>query len=1521
MCAKKNIKGKLTQRPNSKGLYSPEFEKDSCGVGLVANIKGIPSREIMENAYLINSRMDHRGGCGFEENTGDGAGILMALPDSFFQKEVEKLDFALPVSGEYAVGNIFLPQNTKERKICKKIIEETITKEGQKFLGWRKVPTDSKKANVGPAALDCQPIMEQIFVGRSKKIDQEAFERKLFLIRKIFSDRLRYKEGLSQGLMLYACSLSSRLIVYKGMLTPAQLFPFFPDLENNDFETHLAMVHSRFSTNTFPSWDRAQPCRYMCHNGEINTLKGNVNLMRARQGKVESAFFGKKIKKLFPIAEADCSDSGSFDNVLELLLMAGRSLPEAAMMMIPEAWQNDKQMSQKKREFYEYSSSLMEPWDGPASIVFTDGTQVGAVLDRNGLRPSRFYVTDDDKVIMASEVGVLPVDPKTVLKKGRLQPGKMFLIDFEKGRLIPDEEIKNQVSGQHPYKKWNNNQIVNLKNLKAAKKANQISDLIPKMQAFGYTTETLEFMLLPLVTELRDPLGSMGNDAALACLSDKPRMIYDYFKQLFAQITNPPIDSIREEVIMSLECLIGPEGNLLSTVQKNVHRLRLEHPILSNEDFLKIKNIKSHGWRTKTIDITYKKEKGSNGLINALNRISKESEEAIKKGFSFIVLSDRNISSNKIALSSLLACSTVHHHLIKKEKRTQIGIILESGEAREVHHHCLLIGYGADAINPYLAFDVLTKSLKEGAIKDKNLKNTNDIVKAYKKGVAKGMLKVMAKMGISTLQSYKGGQIFEAVGLADEIIEKSFPGTPSRVQGVSFEVLSEEVERRHSIGFPEIKQDKVTSLPNPGDYHWRNGGDSHMWDPKSISALQIASRNNDESAYWNFSNHANEQTTKNSTLRGLMSFKFANTPIPLEEVESEKEIVKRFATGAMSLGSISTEAHESLALAMNKLGGKSNTGEGGEDPVRFEPLENGESKRSAIKQVASGRFGVTMWYLTNSDELQIKIAQGAKPGEGGELPGTKVDDYIAKIRHSTPGVGLISPPPHHDIYSIEDIAQLIHDLKNANRSARISVKLVSEIGVGTIASGVVKAKTDHLVIAGHDGGTGASPLTSIKHAGLPWELGIAETHQTLVMNNLRSRVVLQTDGQLKTGRDVAIAAILGAEEFGFSTAPLVTLGCIMMRKCHLNTCPVGIATQDKELRKKFHGSPENVVNYLFMVAKELRMIMAKLGIKKVNDLIGRVDLLEMEKALNHWKRDGLDLSKILTPAEIIYKNTEVFNTQKQNHNLEKSLDLSLFKTIKNNIIKKQKMNINMRIGNTNRVFGTIISNEISKVWGAKGLPSDTLTINLEGYAGQSFGAWITKGMTLNLEGDANDFVGKGLSGGKIIIYPPKNSNFIPEENILLGNVALYGATDGEAYFRGIAAERFCVRNSGARVVVEGIGDHGCEYMTGGRAVILGETGRNFGAGMSGGIAYVYDPKGSFIKKCNLSTFELENLTIAEDVKELKELISNHFKYTGSTVAEKILLNWTKEIKNFSKVMPTDYKRVLQEMDLKRLKVS
>ena len=1514
-------KNKLLERPKKTGLYDPNSEKDSCGVGLVANIKGIPSREIMDDAYLINSRMDHRGGCGFEENTGDGAGILMALPDSFFQDQAKKIKINLPAFGNYATGNIFLPQDRKERSYCKKVVEETIKSEGQEFLGWRKVPVNPKKANVGPAALDCQPEIQQIFIQKSSKLDQDAFERKLYLIRKIFTKRLRYRENLKQSFMFYACTLSSRLIAYKGMLTPAQLFPFYPDLEHKKFETHLAMVHSRFSTNTFPSWDRAQPNRYMCHNGEINTLKGNMNQMYSRQGLARSEYFGSKITKLFPIAEPDCSDSGSFDNVLELLIMSGRELTEAAMMMIPEAWQNDNEMSSAKKAFYEYSSSFMEPWDGPASIVFTDGNYVGAVLDRNGLRPSRFYVTDDDKVIMASEVGVLPVDQSKVLSKGRLQPGKMFLIDFEKGRMIPDEEIKRNISNKYPYRDWINNQIVDLKDLKKYKVKSSKDDLISRMQSFGYTTETLEFMLLPLVTELRDPLGSMGNDAALACLSDKPRMIYDYFKQLFAQITNPPIDSIREEVIMSLECLIGPESNLLESHEKNAHRLRLKHPILSNQELLSIKNLRTFGWKTKTIDITYERGSGSKGLKKALKRICTDSEDAIKQGYSFVLLSDRELSKDKVAISSLLACSSIHHYLVKKEKRTQLGLIVESGEAREVHHHCLLIGYGADAINPYLAFDVLEKSLDDGILQDESLKSSSDLINAYKKGVAKGMLKVMAKMGISTLQSYKGAQIFEAVGLAEEIIKLCFPGTTSRVQGVNFDVLAEEVERRHSIGFPEYDQNKVSVLPNPGDFHWRNGGDSHMWDPKSISSLQLASQANDETKYWEFSNHANEQTTRNSTLRGLMKFKYPKKGISLDQVESEKEIVKRFATGAMSLGSISTEAHESLALAMNELGGKSNTGEGGEDPVRFKPLKDGRSKRSAIKQVASGRFGVTMWYLTNSDELQIKIAQGAKPGEGGELPGKKVDQYIARIRHSTPGVGLISPPPHHDIYSIEDIAQLIHDLKNANRKARISVKLVSEIGVGTIAAGVVKAKTDHLVIAGHDGGTGASPLTSIKHAGLPWELGIAETHQTLVMNNLRSRVVLQTDGQLKTGRDVAIAAILGAEEFGFSTAPLVTLGCIMMRKCHLNTCPVGIATQDKDLREKFKGKPENVVNYLFMVAKELRMIMAKLGIKTLNEMIGRVDLLELDTAINHWKKDGIDLTNLLTPAEKIFKNTDVYKTQDQNHNLEESLDLKLLRKIKPNILNRKKIKIEQEIGNTDRVFGTILSNEISKVWENNGLPEDSVYLKLKGSAGQSLGAWSCKGMTIELEGDANDYVGKGLSGGKIIIYPDKKSSFFAEENIILGNVALYGATGGEAYFRGIAAERFCVRNSGAKVVVEGIGDHGCEYMTGGIAVILGETGRNFGAGMSGGVAYVYDPGNLFKKKCNTSTFELENLEDEEDLKELKQLIKNHKKYTDSAVATKILNEWNSALDSFIKVMPTDYKRVMIEMKEKKLKVS
>ena len=1509
--------------PPKVGLYDPQFEKDSCGVGLVANIKGIPSREIMDDAFLVNSKMDHRGGCGFEENTGDGAGILMAIPDGFFRIEAKKLNLDLPVKGSYAVGNIFLPQSADQRKFCKELIESVIKDENQYFIGWRDVPVDPKKANVGPASLKAQPHISQLFIGKEDLIDEEEFERKIYLIRKKFSHQLRGSQDLTEAGLLYACSLSSTVIVYKGMLTPSQLFPFYPDLEDKNFQTHLAMVHSRFSTNTFPSWDRAQPNRYMCHNGEINTLKGNINSMKARQGMSESKSFGPKLKELFPIAELDCTDSGSFDNILEFLILNGRSLQESIMMMIPEAWQSDINMSKEKKDFYEYSSSQMEPWDGPASIVFTDGKCAGAVLDRNGLRPSRYYITKNDKVIMASEVGVLEVDPKDVLIKGRLQPGKMFLIDFEEGRMIPDEEIKSEICKSKPFGEWISNQVVDLGALnKSEEKLELVEDnLIPRMQAFGYTTETMQFMLMPLVRELRDPLGSMGNDAALACLSDKPRLMFDYFKQLFAQVTNPAIDSIREEVIMSLECLIGPEGNLLSSKAENAHRLRLKNPILSNKELSSIKNLNQYDWKTKVIDITYPKEEGHSGILKTIDRVCAESESAIDDNYSFIVLSDKNLNEQNLAISSLIACSSVSQHLVKNEKRTKTALIVETGEAREVHHHCLLFGYGADAINPYLAFEALWQSQIDGLLNSANITSYEDLIEAYKKGVKKGVLKVMAKIGISTLQSYKGAQIFEAVGLADEIIDKAFPGTASRVQGVNFEALSKEAKRRHDLGYPKEKNGKVSVLSNPGDFHWRNGGDSHMWDPKTISSLQLAARNNDESAYWEFAKHANENTTKSSTLRGLLKFSSSNPSIDIDQVESESEIVKRFATGAMSLGSISTESHESLAIAMNKLGGKSNTGEGGEDPIRFKPLDDGISKRSAIKQVASGRFGVTMWYLTNADELQIKISQGAKPGEGGELPGKKVDDYIAKIRHSTPGVGLISPPPHHDIYSIEDIAQLIHDLKNANREARISVKLVSEVGVGTIASGVVKAKTDHLVIAGHDGGTGASPLTSIKHAGLPWELGVAETHQTLVMNNLRSRVVLQTDGQLKTGRDVAIAALLGAEEFGFATAPLVTLGCIMMRKCHLNTCPVGIATQDKELRKKFTGQPENVVNYLFMVAKDLRKIMSELGFRSVEEMIGRVDCLEADNAIDHWKRNGLDFSNILQPAQKIFDNTEVFHTQSQDHGLDKALDNVLISKSKHAIETGTKVTLEEKILNTNRVVGTMLSNEVAKIWEDKGLPEDTINIKLNGSAGQSFAAWLVKGITMTLEGDANDFVGKGLSGGKLIIYPPKNSSFKAENNILLGNVALYGATEGEAYFRGIAAERFCVRNSGATVVVEGIGDHGCEYMTGGKAIILGPTGRNFGAGMSGGEAFVYDPNKELERKCNLDTFELEELINENDLIGLKELIEKHYKYTDSEVAKNILNDWDNQIDNFVKVMPTDYKRVLEEMNLSNKEAS
>ncbi len=1503
--------------PAANGLYNPDYEKDSCGVGFICDIKGRASNAILREAEQMNCCMEHRGGVGFEKNTGDGAGIMTALPHSMFARIAsEELNISLPEPGTYGVGNVFLPQDEKERAHCKTVFEEQIKVAGQVLLGWREMPIDPHGADIGSAAHAAMPHIEQLFVGAGEDFEDEEFERALYLIRKHSTHLLRGNNTLVQRKLFYVCSLSTKVIVYKGMLTPDQVFPFYADLRDPDFETHLAMVHSRFSTNTFPSWDRAQPNRFMSHNGEINTLLGNKNSMNARQGMAKSERFGEDIKKLFPIVERDCSDSGTFDNVLEFLLMNGRKLQEAVMMMIPEAWQQHAQMSDEKRAFYEYNSCLMEPWDGPASIAFTNGDCIGAVLDRNGLRPSRYYVTDDDKCIMASEVGTVEVDPARIIEKGRLQPGRMFLIDFEEGRLIPDEEIKSTWSTKRPYGDWLKEQQLTLDELpKVSGKGLDKATLLERMHTFGFTQETMQFMLRPMVTELRDPLGSMGNDSALAVMSDRSRMLYDYFKQRFAQVTNPAIDSIREEVIMALECYIGPEKNLLQSTAEHAHRLKISHPILDNNELAALQQLDHRGWRAKTIDITFPQNSGREGLNAALERISTEAQRAIDDGYSLVILSDRAADQNNVPISALLASGTVHQYLVANESRTAIGLVIETGEAREVHHHCLLIGYGADAINPYLAFEALWDSRELGMFdKAKHIQSDADVVAAYRKAVAKGVMKVMAKMGISTLQSYKGAQIFEIVGLAEDIVERAFKGTASRVSGVGLTVLAEEMQRRHKRAYPDRDAMRIPVLNNPGDFHWRKGGDAHMWDPKAIAELQVAARTNNEDSYWRFAEHINNQNHKNATLRGLLDFvPGANGgSIDLEDVESEAEIVKRFATGAMSFGSISAEAHESLAVAMNRLGGKSNTGEGGEDAKRFIPLANGDSKRSAIKQVASGRFGVTINYLTNADELQIKIIQGAKPGEGGELPGPKVDDYIASLRHSTPGVGLISPPPHHDIYSIEDMAQLIHDLKNANPRARISVKLGAEIGVGAVAAGVTKALADHIVIAGDTGGTGASPLTSIKHAGVPWELGIAETHQTLVMNNLRSRVVLQTDGQLKTGRDVAIAALLGAEEFGFATAPLIALGCIMMRKCHLNTCPVGIATQDKELRKKFNGEPEHVVNYLFMVAKELRQIMAELGFHSLPEMVGRVDALRTSDAIDHWKAKGIDLTALLTPAQEPENFLGSYAIHNQDHGLGKALDNQLMEYAAPAIERGQKVFMEMPIKNTHRVVGAMLSNLIVRRVGPQMLPDDSIHYKFHGSAGQSLGCFLAKGVTLEVEGDANDFVGKGLSGGRIVIYPPEVSQFKPEENIIAGNVVLYGATSGEVYLRGVAAERFAVRNSGARAVVEGVGDHGCEYMTGGRVVILGKTGRNFAAGMSGGIAYIWDPERRFKVRCNPEMVELESIEAEADADEVFELITNHERYTGSTVARDILAKWEENLAHFVKVMPTDYKRVLNE---------
>ncbi len=1497
-------------RPQKYGLYDPQFEKDSCGVGFIANIKGVKSHDIVATADSMLCKMEHRGATGAEANTGDGCGMLTALPTKFLRRVAKEMfGKDLPASDRFAAGNVFLPRNEAERAICKQTVESLITEYGQTLIGWRPVPVDPEGANVGPTALEVEPYTEQLFVAAEDSLTLEEFERKLFIIRKIATHRLKNDATITENHLFYVCSLSTKVMIYKGQLTTDQLTAYYPDLRDADYESHLAMVHSRFSTNTFPSWDRAQPFRFMSHNGEINTVRGNRNRMFARQGILDSPLFGDELRKSFPVTEPDTSDSGTFDNTLELLLMSGRSLPRSVMMMIPEAWEHHTDMSPEKQAFYEYHSCLIEPWDGPASIAFTDGRYIGAVLDRNGLRPSRFYVTSDDMVIMASEVGVVNVPPQNIVQKGRLQPGRMFLVDFDQGRIIPDEEAKGEVASSLPYADWLEEHRITLDEIAEPEDVPGLDtvSLLSRQKAFGYTREHVNVILKPMVLNKKEPLGSMGNDTPLAAFSARARMSYDYFQQLFAQVTNPPIDSIREEIIMSLQCYIGPEGNLLNSTPDDAKRLLIKDPILSNEELAKLKSLDHRSWRSKVIDITFPVSDGEAGLTTTLDRICAEASQAIADGIAIIVLSDRATGPKRVPVSALLATGAVHQHLIRENSRTQIGIVLETGEAREVHHHCVLLGFGADAINPYIAFESLWQLRAIGLIGNEYM--PEDIVYNYRLAVAKGIRKVMGKMGISTLASYKGAQIFEAVGVGEDVIEKCFTGTVSRIKGVTFDQLAKEHIRRHDEAYGELQS---PTLPNPGEYHWRSGGEDHLWNPNVIANLQMAARHNSKKAYKRFADEVNTNARNRFTIRGLLKFKDDTSAIPLEEVEPATEIVKRFVTGAMSLGSISAEAHETLAIAMNRLGGKSNTGEGGEDYRRFEPLPNGDSKRSAIKQVASGRFGVTSWYLTNADELQIKMAQGAKPGEGGELPGHKVSDYIAATRMSTPGVGLISPPPHHDIYSIEDLKQLIHDLKNANRAARISVKLVSEAGVGTVAAGVAKAKADHILVSGHSGGTGASPLTGLKHAGLPWELGIAETHQTLMLNDLRGRVVLQTDGQMKTGRDVVIAALLGAEEVGFSTAPLVTMGCIMMRKCHLNTCPVGVATQNPELRKLFNGVPESVVNYFVLVAEEAREIMAQLGVRTFNELVGRVDFLDTDDAIRHWKTAGIDLSPVLTKAKAKTEGAATYCVEEQDHHLKEAIDFELIELAQASILREEPVNIEMPIRNINRTVGTMLSNEISKAHGERGLPVGTIHIKFNGHAGQSFGAWSVRGVELELEGDANDYVGKGLSGASITVYPPAEAAFVPEDNIIIGNVALYGATSGEAFFRGRAAERFAVRNSGAHAVIEGVGDHGCEYMTGGRVVVLGPTGRNFAAGMSGGVAYVWDHTNDFVRKCNLELVALEDVELPDDVDELRSLIERHAEKTGSTVAQGILDNWAEELPRFVKVMPVDYKRVLAE---------
>ncbi len=1489
--------------PERQGLYDPRFEHDSCGVGFVCDVKGRKSHAMVLSGLEVLRKLSHRGAVGADPRTGDGAGILIQIPHEFLLRQCQYDKIVLPSEGSYGTGIIFLPTEPRERDFCKQIFSEIVSGEGQILLGWRKVPIDNQ--DIGVTARMTEPVIEQIFIGKAVNLDDfVAFEQALYRIRKKVEGRVRLSH-LNQRKFFYISSLSSKTIIYKGLLMPEQVERFYCDLQDQSLMSALCLVHSRYSTNTFPTWDLAQPFRFLAHNGEINTVRGNINWMKARQGLLKSSLLGKAIEELFPIIVPDGSDSANLDNIFELLVLSGRSPAHAMTMLVPSAWEQNQALDVSVRAFYQYHGCLMEPWDGPAAIAFTDGISIGAVLDRNGLRPARYIVTKDDFVVMASEVGVLDIPVERIALSGRLEPGKIFFIDTKEGRIIADEEVKSVLAQKKPYASWLSQCLVTLEQLPESGTSHSVlGDIETYQNAFGYTREDLKFIIKPMAEEGKEPVGSMGNDTPLAILSKHPQLLYSYFKQLFAQVTNPAIDSIREQLVMSLDSFLGPQQNILDETIDHCHKLLVKNPILTNSELEKIRIIHCNGFRTKTISILFDISQ-ANGLQRRLSDIFREIEKAIQDGFAFVILSDRGISPQKAAIPGLLATAAIHHWLVKKSLRTRISLLLESGEPREVHHFALLFGYGIDCVNPYLAYESVSQLSSQKEL----LVSSGEGMQNYRKALTEGILKILSKMGISTLQSYRGAQIFEAVGIGDKVIEEYFPGTASRVGGVSLDEITAEVLVRHQNAYSLSQKASQPFLKTGGVYQWRRDGEFHLWNPDTIASLQDAVRQNSYKRYREFSAMINDQSQNPATLRSLLKFRVSPS-VPLDQVEPKEEIFKRFATGAMSFGSISQGAHETLALAMNRIKGKSNTGEGGEDPERFKPLASGESMRSAIKQVASGRFGVTANYLMNADEIQIKVAQGAKPGEGGQLPGHKVSVTIAKTRYTTPGVTLISPPPHHDIYSIEDLAQLIFDLKNVNPRARISVKLVSEVGVGTVAAGVAKGHADMILISGGDGGTGASPLSSIRHAGLPWELGLSEVHQTLVLNDLRSRVRLQTDGQMRTGQDVAMAAILGAEEFGFCTASLIVLGCVMLRHCHLNNCSVGIATQDDFLQKRFQGKVEYVVNYFNFVAEELRETMSFLGVRTINELVGRVDLLQVHEQIIPQKARGIDFSKILYRPKV-EANVGVYCTVSQNHAIDDIVDRELIALAQPAISHKQTVRMELPIHNTNRATGSMLSGEICLKYGEDGLPDNTVYCKFNGIAGQSFGAWLMKGITFELEGMANDYVGKGISGGKIIIYPDKKSTFLSEENIILGNTSFYGAIHGEAYIRGVAGERFCIRNSGLLAVVEGVGDHGCEYMTGGRVLILGKTGRNFAAGMSGGIAYVYDPDNTFSGRCNLSMVELEEV-LPRDYKFLQELISRHYAYTNSMRARDILDNFSEAMHKFKVVIPLEYQHILRE---------